>query len=67
MRAGVEGSISQAVRRSGLRQGRYRGLAKTHLQQVASAAGLNVVRAVNHLQGVPLAQTRTSLFSRLYI
>lgn len=65
-RAGVEGTISQAVRRSGLRRARYRGLIKTHLQQVATAAGLNVVRVVNHLSDVPLAQTRTSRFAGLY-
>ena len=41
-------------------------LHKTHLQQVATAAGLNVVRAVNHLGGMPLAQTRTSRFARLH-
>ncbi len=32
-RAGIEGSISQGVRRSALRQSRYIGLAKTHLQR----------------------------------
>ena len=31
-RAGVEGSLSQGVRIAGLRQARYIGLAKTHLQ-----------------------------------
>lgn len=65
-RAGLEGTLSQAVRRSGLRRARYRGLIKTHLQQVATAAGLNVVRVVNHLGGVPLAETRTSRFAGLY-
>ena len=40
LRAEVEGTLSQAVRRSGLRRARYRGLIKTHLQQVATAAGL---------------------------
>jgi transposase len=40
-RAGVEGTLSQAVRVSGLRQARYHGLAKTHLQHLATAAALN--------------------------
>ncbi|MFJ9847752.1 IS1182 family transposase, partial [Kitasatospora sp. NPDC101155] len=31
VRAGVEGTISQAVRRTGIRRTRYTGLAKTHL------------------------------------
>jgi len=66
LRAGVEGTISQAVRRSGLRRARYRGLTKTHLQHLATAAGLNVVRAVNHLNGVPLAPTRSSRFAQLF-
>jgi len=64
-RAGIEGAISQAVRRCGLRRSRYLGLDKTHLQHVATAAALNVVRAVEHLRGQPLAQTRTSRFARL--
>jgi len=64
-RAGVEGALSQAVRRCGLRRTRYRGLAKTHLQHLATAAALNVVRSVEHLNAKPLAQTRTSRFARL--
>ena len=36
LRAGVEGSISQGVRRSGLRRTRYRGLSKTHLFPVVA-------------------------------
>lgn len=35
-RAGVEGTRSQGIRAFGLRQARYRGLAKTHLQHVAT-------------------------------
>jgi transposase len=38
-RAGVEGTISQAVFALGMRRTRYRGKAKTHLQHVATAAG----------------------------
>jgi transposase len=64
-RAGVEGTHSQGVRRSGLRQCRYRGLKKTQLQHVATAAALNVVRVVNYLDNKPVAQTRTSRFARL--
>jgi transposase len=33
-RAGIEGTISQAVRTFGLRRARYIGRAKTHLQHV---------------------------------
>jgi len=63
-RAGVEGTISQAVRVSGLRQARYRGLAKTHLQHVATAAALNIGRVVAHWEGKQPAQTRVSRFAR---
>ncbi|NEP53315.1 MAG: hypothetical protein F6K65_32745 [Moorea sp. SIO3C2] len=65
IRAGVEGTISQAVRGVGVRQCRYVGLAKTHLQHVITAAAMNVVRAVSWLEGVPLAKTRQSHFARL--
>ncbi len=50
-RAGVEGIISQAARTIGLRRSRYRGLARTHLQHLASAAALNIIRSVAWLRG----------------
>ena len=59
-RAGVEGTVSQGVRRCDLRHARYRGLAKARLQHVLTASALNVVRAVRWMEGEPLAQTRTS-------
>ena len=43
-RAGVEGTISQGVRRCGMRRSRYLGAAKTHLDNVLTAAALNFVR-----------------------
>jgi transposase len=64
-RAGVEGTLSQAVRRGGLRRARYVGLAKTHLQQVVTATALNLVRLSNWLAQVPLAKTRRSAFAQL--
>lgn len=64
-RAGVEGTISQGVRKSGLRQSRYIGLAKTHLQHIAIAAATNLVRTARWLQGIPHAQTRRSPFAAL--
>ncbi len=65
VRAGVEGTLSQGVRTCGLRRARYVGLAKTHLQHVATAAALNVVRAIAWLEERPRAQTRRSAFARL--
>jgi len=65
-RAGIEGTISQGVRVMGLRRSRYIGQEKTHLQHVATAAALNLVRSMAWLSGVPRAQTRRSTFVRLY-
>jgi transposase len=64
-RAGVEGTISQAVRRCGLRRSRYVGLARTHLQHVLTAAAVTLMRLVAWLAGTPRAQTRPSRFALL--
>ena len=64
-RSGVEGAISQGVRKSGLRQSRYVGLAKTHLQHIAMSAATNLVRTARWLQGIPHAKTRCSPFAAL--
>ena len=63
-RAGIEGTLSQGVRRSGMRRSRYWGLAKTHLQHVATAAALNIGRVVAHLEGHKPAKTQISRFAR---
>lgn len=64
-RAGIEGTISQGVRRGTLRRSRYQGLEKTHLQEVATATAINIVRTVNFLNLQPIAKTRVSRFARL--
>ena len=64
-RAGIEGTLSQGVRAFGLRRTRYRGLAKTHPQHVATAAALTIVRLADWLNGVPPATTRCSQFAAL--
>jgi hypothetical protein len=64
-RAGIEGTLSQGVRTLGLRRARYRGLAKTHLQHVATAAALNLDRLAAWFRAVPRATTRTSRFAAL--
>lgn len=43
-RAGIEGTISEAVRMNELRRSRYRGEEKTHLQHVLLAVALNFGR-----------------------
>ena len=46
-RAGIEGTLSKAVRVNGLRRSRYIGAAKTHLQQVLTAADINLGRVAD--------------------
>jgi hypothetical protein len=53
------------VRAFGLRRGRYRGLAKTHLRHVATAAAVNLERLAAWFQATPCAATRTSRFAAL--
>lgn len=65
IRAGIEGTISQGMRRFELRRSRYVGLAKTHFQNVATAAAINVVRLVAWLQDVPVVHARQSRFAAL--
>ncbi|WP_333734612.1 IS1182 family transposase [Streptomyces sp. IBSBF 3010] len=65
IRAGVEGTISQAVARCGLRRSRYRGLAKTSLQHQLTGAALNLARIDAHLTGTTRACTHTSHFAAL--
>lgn len=64
-RAGIEGTFSQGVRAFGLRRARYRGLRKTHFQQVATAAALDLARLSHWFNGIPTATTRRSRFARL--
>ncbi len=54
LRAGVESSLSQGVRRFDLRQSRYIGLAHTHLQLVLTATAFIVVLVFDWLGGKPL-------------
>ncbi len=64
-RAGVEGTISQGVRAFGMRRTRYIGVAKTHLQHLATAAAINIERVADWLAGVDREQTRRSAFTRV--
>jgi len=65
LRAGVEGTIRQAVAVTDTRHTRYRGLEKTHLEHVCSAVALNLVRLDAYFNDVPLDRTRTSNLARL--
>jgi transposase len=64
-RAGIEGTISQSVFALGMRRSRYRGLDKTHLQFVLTAAAMNLTRVLNWYDEKPRSQTRVTRFGRL--
>jgi transposase len=66
-RAGIEGTLSQGVRAYGLRQSRYRGLAKTHLQHIATAAAINLDRIVDWFNGKTPESERISQFAALAV
>ena len=58
-------TASSSTRLTGLRRARYVGLAKTHLQHVATATAINVVRLDAWFRNVPFAGTRISRFAAL--
>ncbi|MFE9927368.1 IS1182 family transposase, partial [Streptomyces sp. NPDC005774] len=60
IRAGVEGTISQAVRRTGIRRTRYTGLPKTHLGNILAATAINIIRLDAWLTETPPGGTRAS-------
>jgi len=64
-RAGVEGTMSQSVRRCDVRHARYVGVPKTRLQHLATASALNLLRLADWLDETPRAKTRRSAFARL--
>ena len=64
-RAGVEGTISQAVGVLGMRRTRYQGLNRVHLQHLMTAAAMNLMRVVDWLSGKERSSTRVSAFARL--
>ncbi len=65
LRSGVEGAISQAVYALRMRRTRYRGRAKAHLQHLATAAAINMHRAVSWFLGFEPATTRLTRFAAL--
>lgn len=65
LRAGVESTLSQGIRAFGMRRSRYRGQAKTHFQETAAAAAINVVRVADWLTGLRPKATQLSRFAAL--
>jgi hypothetical protein len=66
-RAGVEGTISEAVRGYGLRHTRHRGRARTHVRHVLIACGMNAARIADWTQrgNVSARQRPAPRFKRL--
>ncbi len=64
-RAGVEGTIAQAVRTGEMRRARYIGSKKLRLQAFLTATAMNVLRACAWIAGDIPASTPTSRFARL--
>ncbi|KJE22899.1 Transposase DDE domain-containing protein, partial [Frankia torreyi] len=66
LRAGIEGTINQALDVTGLRNARYRGLPKTRLQHAFSATAVNIIRLDAHGNpDQPAFTPRTSRLTRL--
>ena len=63
-RAGVEGTISQAIRH-GARRARYRGLSKTSLEHAFMAVALNLIRLHACWTGTPLNRGSMTHLARL--
>jgi transposase len=53
IRAGVEGTLSQGLRAFDLRQARYIGSAKTHLQHLIIATAINLARLLDWKRRAP--------------
>jgi transposase len=64
-RAGIEGTLSEAVNPLDMRRSRYLGLRKTRLQHIATSLALNMTRLFAWLTNRPLAMTRISPFAAL--
>jgi transposase len=65
IRAGIEATISQAVRHCDARRTRYRGLPKVRLEQVLIATAIDLCRLDAWWTGTPLGPTRTTHYAHL--
>ncbi len=67
LRAGIESGISQGTRRFDMRQSRYIGRERTHLQQILVAIAMNLVRVMAWLWNETVGEERRPLgrFARL--
>jgi len=66
-RVGIDGTISQSVRKMGLRKSRYIGLSRTRLQHLATAAAINLFRVFDWLIGQNPMETPVPVFVALVL
>jgi transposase len=64
-RAGIEGTVAQAVRTCEIRRSRYIGLKKLNLQAFLTATSMNVLRACHWLAEEKHAANPSSCFAKL--
>jgi hypothetical protein len=67
IRAGIEGTISQATHVTGIRRARYLGLPKTRLEHNIAATAINLIRLNAWWTSTPLDRTRTTHLQRLQL
>jgi hypothetical protein len=65
IRAGVEATISQTTRRTGIRRTHHIGMDKTHLGHLLAATAVNVIRIDAWLTDTPLGRARTDHLTQL--
>jgi transposase len=64
-RAGIEGTLSRAIRRCRLRRTRYIGLARVHLAHILTAVAISFLRLGEWFTDAPRVETRRSPYARL--
>src|SRR5438876_3369732 len=64
-RAGIEGTVAQAVRTCEIRRSRYIGLKKLNLQAFLTATSINMLRACHWVAEAKHAATPSSRFAKL--
>lgn len=66
-RAGIEGTMNQALNAFAMRRNRYTGLPKTRFQHIATSVAVNFQRLWAWLTGIPRAKTKTYPFAILVL
>jgi len=65
IRSGIEGTMAIAADKLDMRHARYRGFAKTHFQNLVTAAAINIHRMLNWIEKIPRSVTPKSHFAAL--